>query len=129
MTWLQLVPLALAGTLILGGCAAVQTVLSTRDIPESLLASHKRLEEGDYKGALAAYDVFLQEHPDGHPSEPHARAIRDALAALVEARTELLRVRQDLVRVRNDIERVKQTDLLLERRRRPWSGRPYEQHF
>jgi hypothetical protein len=105
--------------LALESCSTAQTILLRRDTPESLVASRERLEQGDYKGALAAYDAFLQHHPDGHPSEPHARAIRDALATLVETRTELLRVRQDLVRVRSDIERVKQTDLLLERRRRP----------
>lgn len=104
-----------------------------------MLAKADRLaEQGDYPGAVAAYDNFLAEHADSSKAA-RARLSRDRLASVLAAREELARLHQELARLREelakregdltrvrqeadrlrtDLERLKQMDLRLERRTR-----------
>jgi hypothetical protein len=97
----------------------------------TLLANADRLaREGDWPGAVAAYDDYLARHPTAWGA-PRALESRDTLAAVLAARAEVTRLRQevarlrdelarrevDLAKLRSDLERLKQIDLRLERTR------------
>jgi len=117
---------ALLLTAALAGCASIPFGRGA-----TLLADADRLaREGDWSGAVAAYDNYLSRYPDAWAA-PRALESRDTLAAMLSARAEVMRLRQevarlrdelarrevDLARLRSDLERLKQIDLRLERNR------------
>jgi hypothetical protein len=110
----------------LAGCASLPFMRGT-----TMLANADRLaREGDWPGAVAAYDEYLASYPKAWAA-PRALESRDTLAAMLAARAEVTRLRQevarlrdelarrevDLARLRSDLERLKQIDLRLERTR------------
>ena len=110
----------------LAGCASLPFTRGA-----TLLADADRLaREGDWPGAVAAYDQYLARYPNAWAA-PRALESRDTLAAMLAARAEVTRLRQevarlrdelarrevDLARLRSDLERLKQIDLRLERTR------------
>jgi len=113
-------------TVSLAGCASLPFTRGA-----TLLANADRLaREGDWPGAVAAYDQYLASYPNAWAA-PRALESRDTLAAMLAARAEVTRLRQevarlrdelarrevDLARLRSDLERLKQIDLRLERTR------------
>ena len=123
-----------------GGCAWWP---ATQGAP--ILERADRLSrDGAFEEAVAVYGDYLSQYP-GSEAAPRARASRDTLRALLDAREELarsraelvrqreeltrlrddlarrdhdlVRVRQESDRLKTDLERLKQIDLKLERRR------------
>ncbi len=118
---------------VLAGCSSWSPVWR----PSAALLDHadRQVAEGDYAGALKTYETLL----DRDPGNRTARARRDVVAALMDARAETARLRAELAardgevgrlrqevarlaaeadRLRADLEHLKQVDLRLERQRR-----------
>lgn len=131
-----LATLALAA--VAAGCAGAAPRAT---IDPALARAEALVARGDYGGALAAYDQFL----DLHPAHTGARTARDTVAQVLAMRQDVARLREELAsrdrelgrmreelaavrqelqarqveaeRLRGDLERLKQIDLKPERRR------------
>lgn len=113
---------------LLAGCASGSVWPFARP-PAALARADRLAEQGDYAGAVAAYDEFLAEHA-ADAEAARVRVSRDTLAAILANREEMARLRQELARLREDLarregdlarlkadlERLKEIDLRLERR-------------
>lgn len=127
----------------LGGCAA-RWPFGEPPSAKLLRVADELAARGELEPARAAYDEVATKYPDD-TAAPRARAVRDALARILQTReelerlkaeiaglkqslgareTELTRARQELQRVgteaarlRSDLEELKRIDLRLERRR------------
>lgn len=93
-----------ATLLILAGCGSWPSLW--RPSPPPLLDRADGLAlEGEYAGALSAYDEVLRAQPEG-PAALRARAGRQTVAALVAAQEEVARLRgalAELARLRDEL--------------------------
>jgi hypothetical protein len=123
--------------LVLGAAALALAACGTSLWPPPLLLDRadRLAAQGDYGGAVRAYDELLARNPQ----DLRAQARRDTVAGLLAARADLARLREELTareselhrlrqemqrllaeteRLRGDIEELKRIDLRQEERRR-----------
>src|SRR2546428_127962 len=77
-----------------------------------LVKADRLVEQGDYAGAVAAYDACLPRHG----ADARVRMSRNTVASILALQREIARLREDLAKREADLERLKELDLRIERR-------------
>src|SRR3989441_917812 len=101
---------ALLLALLAGGCASLPPWPWWYG-PE-LVKADRLVEQGDYAGAVAAYDAYLARHG----ADARVRMSRNTVASILALQREIARLREDLAKREADLERLKELDLRIERR-------------
>jgi len=92
----------------LGGCAGRWPFVAEHPSAKLLRAADDLASRGEFETARAAYDELAAKYPDA-PGAPRARAIRDALARILETQEQIERLRAELAAREAEMARLRQS--------------------
>lgn len=92
----------------LGGCAARWPFVGEHPSAGLLRVADDLASRGEFETARAKYDELATKYPDA-PAAPRARAVRDALAKILETREQIERLRGELAAREAELARLRQS--------------------